>query len=165
VGFIHVGAPVQYTFNLFAEAFPAEGGVVTGAGVYTVGNIVEVTATPETGWVFIGWGAPAGAFGDVNDPSTTFTMPRQDVTYTAYFAEEDTAVNTSIITVNVDPQEYGTIAGSGEYLDGSTLSLTAVPEECYRFVSRPGGGYGDCQQPWSDCEIREAERSQWVPGA
>lgn len=140
VGFIHVGAPVQYVFNLFAEAFPAEGGVVTGAGVYAGGDIVEVTATPETGWVFIGWGAPAGAFGDVNEPSTTFTMPRRNVTYTAYFAaSEDTATNTSFISVNVDPQEYGTIAGSGEYLDGSTLNLSAVPEQGYRFISWTDG--------------------------
>lgn len=140
VGFVYANASEPREYVLTAEAFPPEGGLVTGAGVYQSGEFVDVTATAETGWVFIGWGAPAGSFGDVNEPATVFTMPSGDVVYTAYFAEAtDTVTTTSFITVDVNPQEFGTISGSGEYLNGSTLNLTAVAEQGYRFISWTDG--------------------------
>lgn len=126
--------------NMYTEAFPQGAGIVTGAGIYKQGERIQVSATPDSGWVFIGWGSPAGVFEDVNNPSTLFTMPGEDVTLIAYFDQSIDSGSTSIVTVNAFPESYGSIAGSGKYLNGATLNLKALPSHGYRFVSWTDSG-------------------------
>ena len=74
----------DYTITLAAD--PEEGGTVTGGGTSTYGSEVTIEATPneEEGWFFISW---TDSDGNVvsEDASYTFTMPFNDITYTANF--------------------------------------------------------------------------------
>jgi uncharacterized repeat protein (TIGR02543 family) len=82
-----VNKPTTYTVT--ANANPAGGGTVTvnGSGTsatVTAGSEVTLTATANTGYRFTGWtSVGGGAFADASSPSTTFTMPAEDVTITA----------------------------------------------------------------------------------
>ena len=48
-------APSTEPVNIEVSASPAQGGTVTGDGVYTFGESCTVTATANTGYYFIGW--------------------------------------------------------------------------------------------------------------
>ncbi|MCJ7744368.1 MAG: hypothetical protein MUO99_07420 [Dehalococcoidales bacterium] len=75
----------NYTLTMSSTA----GGSVTpavGAHTYAATTVVNLTATPNSGYRFVNWTATAGAFGSATAASTTFTMPAQDVTVTAHFA-------------------------------------------------------------------------------
>jgi hypothetical protein len=48
-------APSTEPVNIVVSASPAQGGTVTGGGVYTFGESCTVTATANTGYFFIGW--------------------------------------------------------------------------------------------------------------
>ena len=65
----------------------ANGSAVTGDGSYTVGHVQAITATPLTGYYFVNWtGTGAAYVADVNDPTTTVTMPALAIGLTANFA-------------------------------------------------------------------------------
>lgn len=106
----------------------AENGMVEGAGMaYKPGTSVLLTAVPNAGYYFVGW----------NDNVTVNPRPvtapsTDDATYTAIFAVGKT------VTVNT---EHGTIDGAGGHRPGSTVTLTAIPDEGYHFVS-----WGDGEQ-------------------
>ncbi|MDR0438506.1 MAG: choice-of-anchor J domain-containing protein [Bacteroidales bacterium] len=69
-----------YTITLSAN--PAEGGSVSGAGTYDEGDLVEVTATPNTNYIFVNWMENGTA---VSTTATfTFTVTR-DRTLVANF--------------------------------------------------------------------------------
>ena len=58
----------------------------TGTSPYAEGEVVDIGAhPPDPCYQFVDWTAPAGTFGDVNNATTTFTMPASDVTVTANF--------------------------------------------------------------------------------
>ena len=48
-------APSTDPINITVSANPAQGGTLTGGGVYTFGESCTVTATANTGYYFIGW--------------------------------------------------------------------------------------------------------------
>ena len=48
-------APSTDPINIVVSASPAQGGTVTGSGVYTFGDPCTVTATANPGYYFIGW--------------------------------------------------------------------------------------------------------------
>ncbi|HBG87301.1 MAG TPA: dockerin, partial [Marinilabiliaceae bacterium] len=41
--------------QLILNAFPEAGGTVSGDGTYNIGETVEVTATPASGYQFVNW--------------------------------------------------------------------------------------------------------------
>lgn len=45
----------KLTYNISATASPAEGGTISGAGVYSYGDTATLTATPATGYAFKQW--------------------------------------------------------------------------------------------------------------
>jgi unsaturated rhamnogalacturonyl hydrolase len=75
------------SYDLSIVVDPAEGGTTDpGAGVYrkSQGNVVDITATPNVGYVFDHW---TGDVADHDSTSTTVTMDG-DKTVTAHFADE-----------------------------------------------------------------------------
>lgn len=82
-----VTPPTQYTLTMTIAS--ASGGSVTpavGAHTYTAGTVVNLVATPDSGYRFVNWTTTAGTFGNATAATTTFTMPTQDATVTAHFA-------------------------------------------------------------------------------
>ena len=77
--------PTTYTLTMASTA----GGAITPAvGTYTcnASQVVNLTATPTSGYRFVNWTATAGTLGSATAATTTFTMPAQNATVTAHFA-------------------------------------------------------------------------------
>lgn len=47
--------PTQYAFGINATPSPAEGGVVTGGGLFEEGQMCTLSATPNAGYTFVNW--------------------------------------------------------------------------------------------------------------
>jgi uncharacterized repeat protein (TIGR02543 family) len=74
-------------------ASPVTGGTVadlTATSPYDQGEVVSIQAIAASGYRFVGWSAGAGSFASGSAPTTTFTMPGQDITVTATFQIEQT---------------------------------------------------------------------------
>lgn len=82
----------ESTVTINTAVTPSGSGTVTGAGTYTVGYRVTLTATPNTGYSFVGW--KKNGFTVSTNASYTFTAS-ESVTLTAVFEEneEDSDIN------------------------------------------------------------------------
>ncbi len=128
---------VTSDINIFAEfeimtfevTANAENGTIDGAGYYTYGSEVTLTATPNEGYQFVQW-----SDGSTENPrSLTVTS---DINISAEFE-----IMTFEVTTNA---ENGTIDGAGYYTYGSEVTLTATPNEGYEFVA---WGDGETENP------------------
>lgn len=81
------------------------------------GTVITLTAEPSTDYVFRGWTATAGTFGDDAALTTTFTMPAEDAEVTATFAQ----VN-NVITVGSESGSSANNAGGGASITESNIS-------------------------------------------
>ena len=98
-------------------------GSATGGGTFMEGTVINISATPLTGYYFIGWDD-----GNADNPrSITVT---QDATYIAQFAS--TPVQTFTLTVLCNSAEGSTV-GSGTYTAGSTAIIAAIPNSGFLF--------------------------------
>ena len=76
------------TYTLTLAASPIIGGTasaVPAGGEYEEGQVIDIQASAASGYQFSHWTAGAGALGNANLATTTFTMPGADVTVTATF--------------------------------------------------------------------------------
>ena len=104
-----------YTVTAYAD--PAEGGTVSGGGIYSEGQTATLTATPKSGYHFVFW--YSGVLQVSLSPNLSFTVTK-DITLTALF-EKDTSVNpTQNAKLNM-PQ-------SAEVGYKSTVTVTATAE-------------------------------------
>ena len=116
-----------------ASASPSIGGTVSGAGTYQSGATVSLTATPNSGYTFIGWGEGGETVSSLTAYSFTATADRNVV---ATFVDSATVQYTlSIAAAN------GSVAVSPDlplYPSGAAVSLTAIPDSGYRFSNWSG---------------------------
>jgi len=101
------------------------GGSVIGGGTYNYGTNVTVTAIPDDHYHFIYWSD------GVTDSSRTITVI-EEKTYTAFFD-----IDSHIVTA--EQSDGGTVIGGGIYDYGDTVSLVAIPDAHYHFVSWTDG--------------------------
>ena len=114
---------VYYTVS--AGASPSGTGTVSGAGTYEGGTTAVITATPATGYKFDRFIIQPGYAVTTNNPlSTTVT---KDLAITAAFVGEVT------ISVSCDTAK-GSVSGGGNYVPGSTVTLSATPKSGYTFT-------------------------------
>lgn len=97
---------------------------------YMPGEVVKLTAVPETGWRFLNWSG--SLTGNTNPASITMN---NDKTVTANFA-----INQYVVVVSPNPQNGGTLSGGGTYSHGETVTLNATPSEGYEFLNWTEGG-------------------------
>ena len=122
---------IDYTppsYNVTVNTTPSNGGTVSGGGSYTSGNTVTITATPNVGYKFAGWANQSGVITTTVNPysftisaNTTFTAVFEPITHT--------------VTTAVSPANAGTITGGGTYNYGTSVTLTALAGDIYKFVS------------------------------
>ncbi len=98
------------------------------------GSRVAITASPDSGWLFVRWeysGAEPGSFRE-DDSDDTVTLTG-DVTLTAVFEEE---VRTVTLWTDVDGRgSVSPSCSSGcEHDEGSRVAITASPDSGWRFV-------------------------------
>ena len=115
------------SYTITATANPIEGGTIIGAGTYTHGATVTLTANANTGYTFINWTNNGTAVS--TNPTYSFTVT-EDASYVANFE-----LNRYTITATANPIEGGTIEGAGPYDEGSTCTLTAIPNTGYEFTN------------------------------
>ena len=110
----------QYTLTVAANDETM--GTVTGSGLYNYGTTATLTATPNAHCHFVQWND-----GDTN--ATRTVTVTANATYTATFAADQYT-----LTIVSNDETMGTVTGSGIYSYGATATLTATPNEGYRFV-------------------------------
>lgn len=93
------------SYTISASVDPAGGGTVSGAGNYNHGASVSLTATPNSGYAFVGWYDSGGSSKISNDNPLTFTAT-QNRTLVAKF--------TPVYTVEV---EYDNTQGSCSFVE------------------------------------------------
>ena len=122
----------KQTYTISANADPVGAGTVSGGGNYTAGTSVTLTATPNSGYRFVGW---------VEDGTTVSTNPSyifnadKNRSLTALFDRISSGGGDSDPTYSITlPSQVtgGELKLSRRYAEkGETVTLTAVPDEGY----------------------------------
>ena len=114
----------EFTPILYNLTLSAENGSVSGAGSYSYGTEVILTATPNDGYSFAKW-----SDGNTENPRTiTIT---QDISLSAEFI-----ANTHNVTLL---SENGTGNGAGTYTHGTNATISVIPNEGYHFTQWSDG--------------------------
>jgi uncharacterized repeat protein (TIGR02543 family) len=99
---------------------------VTGAGNYLPGAVVTINAGTRTGFTFSSWSVIAGTvnLADANVPTTSFTMPNENVSLIANWNR--------LYTLRVT-NSYAGSPGAGDYLAGVNVTIRAGSRSGYSF--------------------------------
>ena len=111
-------------YDVSLSANPTEGGTVNGAGTYLEGKNITIKAIPNDDYVFEVWIANGETI--AKDNSYTFDLT-QDISLTAHFIPEYT------VNLSATPSEGGSISGGGTYVEGKQVTISADPDEGYKF--------------------------------
>ena len=138
-----VGAPALFLMTIIDEYYdvivtidPIDAGWVNGQSDYSPGDTVELSASPNTGYVFLSW--KDGVTGDVVsfENPYIFNMPGEAVKLVAHFVpEQNLTVTYSVIGANgtLTCEADGAAITSGDnVMIASKLVFTANPEAGYR---------------------------------
>ena len=117
--------PLQ-TFTVEVSANPSNGGTVTGGGTFDEGQSCTVKATENTGYNFVNW--TENSVQVSTDREYTF-----DVTANRNLVANFTA-QPCTITATPEPENGGTVSGSGGYNYGDHCVLTATANPGYDFT-------------------------------
>ena len=109
-----------------------------GDSVVNDGSSFTATATANDGYHFVNW-VDAGS-NVITDNPYTFVV-NSNVTLRAVFAADSVAPTTYTVTVNVNDSTMGHVTGvpTAPVTANTVISLTAVPEAGYHFVSWSNG--------------------------
>ena len=118
----------QYTLALSSS--PAAGGSTGGAGSFTAGASVIVTATPNTGYTFVNW-TDNGVLASTS-ASYTFLI-NANRTLVANFL-----INSYTLNVTAANGAVAKVPSQATYTHGTTVALTATPNAGYVFSSWSG---------------------------
>jgi len=125
----------QYDLTISSTA----GGSVTTPGVgthtYDKGTVVNLVASPASGYRFVNWTGNVGTIADVHDASTTITI-NGDYSITANFKE----IPEYDLTISSTTGGSVTTPGEGAftYDEGTVVNLVATPDTCCYFVNWTG---------------------------
>jgi hypothetical protein len=132
----------QYTLTNTSTA----GGSITapGEGIFTydAGTVVNLVATPASGYRFVNWTGNVGTINSTNAASTTIAMTG-NYSITANFEAIAPGVPPPVqYSLIVSPSAGGSVtspgAGAFAYDAGTVVNLVATPANGYRFVSWSG---------------------------
>ena len=127
-------ANFSFQFGLVVSSNPAAGGTTTGAGSYTAGASVTVTATANSGYTFSNWTEGL----TIVSTNASYVFPlNSSRTLIANFTNNGYALNVTAVN--------GTVVKNPvlvNYNSGSTVHLTATPSTGYTFTSWSGDATG-----------------------
>ena len=111
------------TYTITVQSANPSMGSATGGGTFQEGTVIQISATANSGYYFIGWDD-----GNADNPrSITVT---QNATYKAQFST--TIVQTYSLTVMCNTSE-GSVIGTGTYAAGSNVTIAAIPNAGFEF--------------------------------
>lgn len=124
----NITVTAQFAINAYTLTYTAgAGGTITGTSPQTVNhgaNGTAVTAVPNTGYHFVKWS------------DDLITATRTDVNVTANITvEAQFSINTYMLTLEVSPDNSGTVTGAGTYQEGHNVTITATAAEGYQFLN------------------------------
>ena len=125
--------PIVDFFNVTTESADSAAGLTSGDGRFSDLTDVVISAVHEPGFRFSHWND-----GNTDNPRTVFLT--QDTHFIAYFTDSIPVH----VTARPDVLFHGRVTGSGDYWAGDTVTLTATPNENYRFT---GWNDGDTANP------------------
>ena len=102
-------------------------GTVLGGGEYEFGASATITAIPNESYSFVSWND-----GNTDNPRTITVT--EDATYIAIFEEGEEVIRYTITVLSANGS-MGTVSGGGEYEVGTEITITAIPNEGYHFVT------------------------------
>lgn len=111
-----------------------DGGITNGtvttspSGTVLDGSVVTITATPDDGYALTSLTVTDDSDNEVTVTANTFTMPESNVTITATFARLYT-ISTSATNGSI------TVSPSTSVVAGTVVTITAVPDGGYSFIS------------------------------
>ena len=128
----------EFTYPTLTINVSAVGeGTVSGSGTWDVTKNTQtktITATPKPGYKFVRW---------MDDKGNTYETPTVNINFSDSTVFVDSFATTLNCVALFDPIDYtitamkiggGYVSGAGVHSYGDTATLTAVPEEGYRFV-------------------------------
>lgn len=104
------------------------GGTATGSGEYIAGSQVQLTATPNSGYSFVGWYRDSEMISTSNPYN--YTTRGQADTVQAVFE----LIPIPEFTITVIPSMGGSVSGGGTYEEGQSVTLSAMPQSGWTFV-------------------------------
>jgi hypothetical protein len=120
--------PTQIVKQYTLTASAGDGGTVSGGGTFAGGTQVSITATPNAGYSFSSW-----SNGSTANPLTVTLNSNTSIT-----ANFQVIVNSYTLTVSAG--EGGSVSTEGgEYEEGTEVTITAIPDDGYRFISWSDG--------------------------
>jgi hypothetical protein len=111
-------------FIVEVSSNPTDGGQNNSSATYPYGTVVTLEAIPETGYGFANWTR--------ND-----TIVSEDIEYSFTVVNSVNLVANfkKAYTISLSSDYGGTTSGSGVYLEGDTVTITAIPDGGYKFIS------------------------------
>lgn len=115
------------TYTVTATA--STGGTASGGGTFDHGSSVTVTATPNSGYHFIGWYDTSSSVARQLSTEENYSFHiTKNMTLEAWFARNVT------YSVTVGKEGYGTVTGGGTFSPNETATVTATPSTGYHFI-------------------------------
>ncbi len=112
-------------YSVLTTSNPKEGGIASGGGYFYYGQEAELIAVPNTGWEFENWTLNGNIIGEKENIKINVN------------ANMNIAANYRRIlyslTISPEPIEGGIINGGGFYYYNQTATVTAVPNEGWKF--------------------------------
>ena len=116
-------------YNVTATVNINNAGMVSGSGLYPHGDNVSMIAMAADGYRFVNWTENDELVSEVAEYSF---IVKNDRNLVANFVEKEKIYNVSLLVI---PANTGTVVGAGSYIEGEIVTITATPNEGYRFVS------------------------------
>ena len=115
------------SYNVSVTKNINDAGTITGNGEYDYKSNVTITATTNTGYTFLGW--YDGETEISTNPSCSFTMPYNDISYEARYS-----INSYNVTLIKNISEAGTITESALHQYKSNVTIVATVNSGYTFL-------------------------------
>ncbi len=131
--------PDAVTYNISATVNDSNAGTATVNGKSSInvneGTSITLVATANNGYRFVCWRLNGE---EVGTSSTLTVKATADAEYVAHFEERDEPVTPVNVTIKAESTTGGTAVVNGAtevtVTQGTTISLTATPDEGYMFV-------------------------------
>lgn len=121
-------------YNLTTDVSPSDGGTITPeSGEYEEEETVELDAEPAEGYIFVRWEGDHS--GSINPAYITFNS---DKNVTAVFALKEYSLEIQTEGEGSVREEIVEEAEKTDYEHGTTVQLTAEPEEGWEFIEWKG---------------------------
>ena len=131
----------EILFEVTTEPNNPGWGTTSGGSKVTHGSTVEITATPNYGYKFVGW-----SDGVTDNPRKVTVTDTQH--YIAVFEKDKFGINLAVgITYNtsyagITHSDFGTVSGAGNYDYLEEVTIGATPATHYQFAGWDDNGDG-----------------------